>query len=294
MVVGQSDLPDYHMIIKEGCNMINITSSAVTNVGKVRGNNEDNYFINGKYRENIDTPNEEYDESKKRDKYIFSVCDGMGGESYGELASLIAVKSLLKYKNKNISEHINEYVEFANRLICDEIEKNDGARIGSTVALLYIDDSGAYGYNIGDSRIYLMRDGCLKQLSKDHTQAQSMVDMGLIEPEEMNSHKGKHKLTQHFGIFPDELVIQPYETEKMSVKENDIFVLCSDGLTDMMTDSEIAETLAKELSPKEMANKLVDMAVEKGGKDNTTVIVAKVSEDVENRTKTFWSKLFDK
>ena len=282
------------MVIKEGYNMINVTSAVVTNVGKVRGNNEDNYFVNGKYRENTDTLNEEHEESKEKEKYLFSVCDGMGGEAYGELASLIAVKSLLKFQDKNINEHINEYVEYANKLICNEIEKNDGARIGSTVALLYIDDTGAYGYNIGDSRIYLMRDGSFKQLSRDHTQAQSMVDMGLLKPEEMNAHKGKHKLTQHFGIFPDELIIQPYETEVVSVQENDIFILCSDGLTDMMDDNEIASIAQEDLSPYDMASKLVDIAVEKGGKDNTTVVVAKIDKVSEVRSKSFWSKLFDK
>ena len=274
--------------------MINVTSAAVTNVGKVRGNNEDNYYVNGKYRENTDTLNEECEDSKQREAYVFSVCDGMGGEAYGELASLIAVKSLVKYADKKVNECINDYVTYANKLICNEIENNDGARIGSTLALLYIDETGAYGYNIGDSRIYLMRDGCFKQLSRDHTQAQSMVDMGLLKPEEMNSHKGKHKLTQHFGIFPDEIIIQPFESEVISVMENDIFILCSDGLTDMMDDDEIASVASENLSPKDMASKLVDIAVEKGGKDNTTVVVAKIDKVSDERPKSFWSKLFDK
>ena len=139
-----------------------------------------------------------------------------------------------------------------------------------------------------------MRDGCFKQLSRDHTQAQSMVDMGLLKPEEMNSHKGKHKLTQHFGIFPDEIIIQPYESEVISIMENDIFILCSDGLTDMMDDGEIASIACENLSPKDMASKLVDIAVEKGGKDNTTVVVARIDKVSDERPKSFWSKLFDK
>lgn len=274
--------------------MINVTSAAVTNVGKVRGNNEDNYFVNGKYKEDTEILNDDYEDNSERKTYVFSVCDGMGGEAYGELASLIAVKSLVKYCNKKFNECIHDYVTYANKLICNEIEKNDGARIGSTVALLYIDETSAYGYNIGDSRIYLMRNGCFKQLSRDHTQAQSMVDMGLLKPEEMNSHRGKHKLTQHFGIFPDEIIIQPHESEIVSVKENDIFILCSDGLTDMMDDNEIASILHKKLSAKDMANNLVNIAVERGGKDNTTVIVVKIDKTSEEHPKSFWSKLFDK
>lgn len=274
--------------------MINVTSAAVTDVGKIRGNNEDNYFVNGKFKENTDTLNEKCEDNKQRQSYVYSVCDGMGGEACGEVASLIAAKSLVKFADKKINACINDYVGYANKLICNEIEKNDGARMGSTVALLYIDDTGAYGYNIGDSRIYLVRDGYIRQLSKDHTQAQSLVDMGFLKPEDMNSHKGKHKLTQHFGIFPDELIIEPYEAEIVSVKQNDIFILCSDGLTDMMDDNEIFSVASETLSPIDMAEKLVDIAVEKGGKDNTTVVVVRVDEVSAERPKSFWSKLFVK
>ena len=274
--------------------MISVISAAVTDVGKVRDNNEDNYYLNGKYRENTDMLNDECEDRTPRKKYVFSVCDGMGGEACGELASLIAVKSLVKYADKKFKECVNDYVTYANKLICNEIENNGGVRIGSTLALLYIDETGAYGYNIGDSRIYLMRDRCLKQLSRDHTLAQSMVDMGLLKSENMNSHSGKHKLTQHFGIFPDELVIQPYETEVVPIRENDVFIICSDGLTDMIDDKELASIACEKLSPKNMSSKLVDIAVKKGGKDNITVIVAKIDKVYDEHSKSFWSKIFDK
>lgn len=274
--------------------MINVTSAAITNIGKVRENNEDNYFVNGKYRENTDIQKEEYKDSVIREKHIFAVCDGMGGEAYGEVASLVAVKSLLKFQNRAVNKYINDYIEYANKQVCNEIEKNDGARMGSTVALLYIDGTNAYGYNVGDSRIYLLRDTRLMQLSRDHTQAQSMVDMGLLNPNKMNSHSGKHRLTQHLGIFPEELVVQAFESEVIAVKENDVFILCSDGLTDMLENEEI-ELLANEgSSPYDTASKLVDTALERGGKDNTTVIVVEVNEFIEKRPKSFWTKLFEK
>ncbi len=274
--------------------MIYVNSAAVTNVGKVRGNNEDNYYINGKYKASTEVNNDEYDDNNARENYIFAVCDGMGGEAYGELASLIGVETITKFSAKKFNEHIYDYIECANKSVCNEIENNDGARIGSTVALLYIDNEKVYGWNIGDSRIYIFRSGSLKQLSRDHTQAQSMVDMGLLKAEDMNSHKGKHKLTQHLGIFPDELIIQPYEMEEIQLNKDDVFILCSDGLTDMLNDNEIEEIVSKETTAHNIASKLVDVAVEKGGKDNTTVIALKITDITENRTKSFWSKLFDK
>lgn len=274
--------------------MIKLNSAVVTNVGKIRSNNEDNYYINGKYKKNVKTLNEEYFENTQRNAYVYSICDGMGGEAYGEIASMIAVKSMLKFDAIKFSEYAQEYISYANKLICDEIEKNDGARIGTTVALLYINDAKAVCYNIGDSRIYLCRDKKLVQLTRDHTQAQSMVDMGILKQENMNSHKGKHKLTQHLGMFPDETVIQPYVTETIDIKEKDTYIICSDGLTDMLDDSEIFKLVNEEENSKDISRKLVKEAVDRGGKDNTTVITVQVEKITKCQPKkTFWSKIFN-
>lgn len=268
--------------------MSRITCVAVTNVGNVRENNEDNLYINKKFKKDISTLNEYYEDKNIRKQYLYAVCDGMGGEELGELASMIAVKTLALYQKTDIKSTIMNYIQEANKLICDEIKKNDGVRIGTTLALLYINDGKAIAYNIGDSRVYLFRKNKLIQLSEDHTQTQRLVTMGLLKKSAAANHKDKHKLTQHLGIFPDELIIEPYVSQEINIKRDDIFLLCSDGLTDMVSDDDIADILSdKQKGVENLANKLIEKTLENGGKDNVTVVLSKV--DIGE---VFWNKLF--
>lgn len=267
--------------------MSKISSVAVTNVGNVRDNNEDNFYVNENYKKSTSTLTEYYEESNIREQYIYAVCDGMGGEELGEAASMVAVKTLALYQETDIKSNIMNYIQEANKLICDEIEKNDGVRMGTTLALLYINDGKAIAYNIGDSRAYLFRKNKLIQLSEDHTQAQRLVDMGLLKKSAAANHKDKHKLTQHLGIFPDELIIEPYKSQEINIKQNDIFLLCSDGLTDMLSDDDITVILSnKQEGIGTLAKRLISKALEKGGKDNVTIVLSKV-DMIEG----FWNKL---
>ena len=152
-----------------------------------------------------------------------------------------------------------------------ELKKNSFG-VGSKAAL-YIDEGRAVACNIGDSRIYMMRSGMLQQISKDHTIVQQMVDSGAITKEEARTHKRRHILSQNIGIFPDELIIEPHFAEPIELKEGDVFPLCSDGLTDMVSDDVIRTILANN----EDAEGLVAAALENGGRDNVTVIVIKVN-----------------
>ena len=256
--------------------MFRIECSAITYIGLVRENNEDNYYINGKYKADSSVDTEGFVDKQQRDSYLYAVCDGMGGESFGELASMIAVESLAEYQSTDIKRTIREYIQKANKLICGEIVKNNGIRSGTTLALLYICDNKAISYNIGDSRIYLQRNEDLYLLSEDHTEAQRLVKMGIIKPEEAGSHKSRNKLTQHFGIFPDEMVIEPFVSEEVGLRKNDIFLLCSDGLTDMVSDDDIADILSLEgKDTTDMVKKLASKTQENGSKDNVTIIVIK-------------------
>jgi len=257
--------------------MLKIESAVITYIGLVRKNNEDNYYINGKYKTDSSIATEGYVDKANRNSYLYAVCDGMGGERYGELASMIAVKTLAPYQTTDISRTIYDYIQNANRLICDEIEKNNGVRSGTTLALLYIRDNKAISYNIGDSRIYFFRDGDLYLMSDDHTEAQRLVRMGVLKEEEAGTHKSRNMLTQHLGIFPDELIIKPYVSEEVKLRKNDILLLCSDGLTDMVCDDNIADILwQSEITTTDIVKKLATATQANGGTDNATIIVVKV------------------
>ena len=258
--------------------IIKVESAAITHVGLVRNNNEDNYYINGKYKSDNSVTTEGSFDNKNRDSYLYAVCDGMGGEAHGELASLIAVSTLSKYQETDIQYTITDYIQEANDHICDEIEKNAGKRCGTTLALLYIRKNMAISYNIGDSRVLFFRDGDLYQLSEDHTEAQRLVNMGVLTEEEADSHKSRNKLTQHLGIFPEELAIKPYISEKVKLKKNDILLLCSDGLTDMVSADDIANILSiRDIDIISLVKRLTEAAETHGGKDNITVVVVKIT-----------------
>ena len=256
---------------------MNLESSALTHIGLVRTNNEDNYYVNGKCRTNSTLVAEGYSDDMLRDSYLYAVCDGMGGESYGELASMIAVKTLAVYQSTDIRHTIMEYIRRANKYICDELAKFGNIKSGTTLALLFIKGNKAVSYNIGDSRIYLKRKRNLYLLSEDHTEAQHLARMGLLNEDEIPGHESNNKLTQYLGILPDEMIIEPYVSQEIKLKKNDMFMICSDGLTDMVSNDEIADIMAqKDLSSAAIAKELAATAQEHGGKDNTTVIVIKV------------------
>jgi len=257
--------------------MLNVECSAITYIGLVRGNNEDNYYINGYYKEDSDIDTEGYTDVQPRDAYLYAVCDGMGGENYGEIASMIAVGILEKYQSTNINRTIDDYIFWANKLICDNIKKNRGTRSGTTLAILYIRDGIAISYNIGDSRVYFFRKKKLYLMSEDHTEAERMVKMGLLRQEEASRHKARNKLTQHLGIFPEEMIIEPYMSEPVKLKKGDMLMVCSDGLTDMVSDDDIADILAmKGYSTTDLVKELAEEAQANGAKDNVTIILAKV------------------
>lgn len=258
--------------------MLKLDCYFTTDVGRVRNNNEDNFYLNGYYKRAA-----EDDRYFKKDFIyeggVFAVCDGMGGEEYGEKAALVAVEALKAYQNKEFSKYADEFLDTANKRICELIEENNGVRSGSTLALLDICNDRAVSYNIGDSRVYLFRNNTLTQISEDHTQLARMIKMGVISKEKAANHKDKHVLTQHLGIFPDELVICPYKSKEIEIKNDDIFLLCSDGLNDMLSDEQIEAVLKNRCKPADYANTLKEMALENGGKDNITIGVIKAITD---------------
>ena len=248
---------------------------AISDVGLVRTDNQDNLYINGVYRNDVSDNTVFRHEDKTKKRGLYAVADGMGGESHGELASLTAVQTMTNKDFFKKNEEWARYLIERNAVICDLINKNGGKRMGATFAGLYINKNSAAIVNIGDSKVYLFRAGILTQLSRDHTVIRQMVEMGLITKEAARTHRDRHTLTQHLGVFPFETIIEPY-TVQSDVLRGDVFLLCSDGLSDMIDDDSILRILRISDTVVEKAEALFMQALENGGNDNITIIVVQV------------------
>ncbi len=260
-----------------------IKTAVCSSIGKKRKINQDNFYMNGMLNEKTYSYLAESKLSSKKEQ-VLAVCDGMGGEKHGEVASYIAAKKLFDYTGKysnlfnRFEEHAIKYTESANKAICEYILQHENERMGSTYALLCISPKvgEAVSANLGDSKIFYMHDKILKKISEDHNQAQTLVNMKMITEEEAREHPGKSKLTQHLGIFMEEMVLEPYISENILLSKGDIFIICSDGLTDMISDGDIIGILERRDSLIKRCKKLVKKAEENGGKDNITVILAEI------------------
>ncbi len=253
-----------------------VSAFARSNVGKKRTNNEDNFSLSGV---TVCSANDITASFKSASELATAVFDGMGGEAAGEVASQLTANVYCQRNAELIEfefsqEKVTSVVNEANNFVCTEITKI-GKRMGCTFVSLGFCDDNIHIANVGDSRAYLLRSGKLYTLSKDHTVAQSMVDSGMVSYEDSQKLKEKHKLTQHIGIFPEEMIIEPY-FKSFKAQEDDVVLLCSDGLTDMLSDGEIAQTLNNNSTNETRVNALVEAALQNGGKDNVTVIVATV------------------
>jgi len=263
---------------------VKVSSAVGVHTGLLRENNEDNFYYNGIY---LKESNREipvvYSENRESSIQIYAVCDGMGGEEYGEVASLIAVETLTKYQHMlntinyhDFDKYIRMYISEANNLIYEKSRQTGGKRVGTTIALLCIEFNNIYIYNIGDSRVYLLHGRKLRQISEDHTQAMRSVKMGIATKQEAKNHPHRNKLTQYLGIAPEELAIKPFKYQTKA-KPGDLFLICSDGITDMLEDDEIENILKQRKPERAIVTELIDKAMKKGGRDNITAMVLRIN-----------------
>jgi len=265
-----------------------VASSGITNVGLKRGSNEDCF-------------------SKEDALGLYVVADGMGGHQAGEVASQIAVdlinKSFRRWVEQEAYEdelfgvpdnsvtiqgnYLLSSIRIANRVVYEmalEHERYQG--MGTTVATLFVTSSLIIAANVGDSRIYMVRDGHIERLSKDHTIVAEQVEMGVMTEEEASSAPLKHVLTRNLGSA-ENVEAEIFEIEPSN---NDRFILCSDGLTDLVSDREILEMAQDEDDPGNLCNQLVEKVLKRGAHDNTTVISVFLT-DMKKRTVSPLSKI---
>ena len=234
---------------------------AFSDVGMVRQQNEDSFLA---------------------EETLFVVADGMGGHNAGEVASALAVTTLKAGARLGIddAEVFRELVQQANSAIYTaSLDDSTQSGMGTTVTALSIvegEEPRVLVANVGDSRVYLWRSGALSRLSVDHSYVQELVNEGIITPEAARVHPRRNIVTRALGI--DRSVNVDVFTH--FVRTGDRIVLCSDGLVDEVTDIEIGKVLGQHTDPQETAEALVMVANTNGGRDNTTVIVVDVLDDI--------------
>ena len=234
---------------------------AFSDVGMVRQQNEDSFLA---------------------EETLFVVADGMGGHNAGEVASALAVTTLKAGARLGIddAEVFRELVQQANSAIYTaSLDDSTQSGMGTTVTALSIvegEEPRVLVANVGDSRAYLWRSGALSRLSVDHSYVQELVNEGIITPEAARVHPRRNIVTRALGI--DRSVMVDVFTH--FVRTGDRIVLCSDGLVDEVGDTEIAQVLGQHSDPQETAEALVMVANTNGGRDNTTVVVVDVLDDI--------------
>jgi protein phosphatase len=241
--------------------MTRIESCGRTDVGMRRSNNEDAF---------VSAP----------EAGLLALADGMGGAASGEVASGIFADTARELFSAGPPPAVEEAEDLVRRtfLLANERIRDLAARepahkdMGCTGEMVVFTDDGYVVGHVGDSRVYLFRGGRLRQVTKDHSFVQEQVDQGVLTPEQARVHAYRHMILRAVGIH-DSLSVDLISGKAY---QDDLFLLCSDGLTDMVEDSHIEETLASDLSLEEKADRLVRIACDAGGHDNVTVVLGLV------------------
>ena len=229
-----------------------------SNTGLRRNNNEDSFIV-------------------KPEQNFCALADGMGGAASGELASSIFVETVAEVfsKKENHSEQVTidlilSSFKLANERILNRAKENSKHEgMGCTAELLAFYNQNMVVGHVGDSRTYILREGSLRKLTEDHSLVQDQVNQGLITPSDAKRHSLRHVILRAVGI-KDDLEV---DIIRGNVMPGDIFLLCSDGLTDMVDDSTIQEILSISLDIHKKADNLINAANSLGGHDNITVIL---------------------
>lgn len=253
-----------------------------TDLGCVRENNEDAYRIEA----SID---------------LFVVSDGMGGEAHGEVASALTTETIVEHCQASLANlstplfgnprpelsprtnRLASAVYLANRRIYEAAERDPAQRgMGATVVAAWLEGPRLSLAHVGDSRVYLLRAGTLEQLTADHSLVAEQVRQGLLTPQQAEVSELQNVLTRALGPH-DEVGI---DAEEHMLLPGDTLLLCTDGVSRMVTDEEIASTLITSLTAQQAADRIIDLANENGGLDNSTAIVVRFAQEPDG--------LFDK
>ena len=217
---------------------------------------------------------------------VYVLADGVGGGNSGEIASRTAVSEIANYVVEHpisrmdgkyeIVDYLKRAIDKANSKIFDKaISYKENSGMATTTIVVYVRKGKAYIANIGDSRVYLYRDGELAQLTEDHTYVNTLVKAGILTRDEADHDERKNVIIKALGA--DETVDPDFF--QVDLKVDDILLCCSDGLYDELTSEEIIEIIQRKENMSELAKELIARANEHGGRDNITIISLKVTEE---------------
>lgn len=268
--------------------LLNIDLYASTNIGQERRNNEDNFLVadlTSKNFWNAFQPTDKVIKLKLEKELLLAVSDGMGGALAGEVASQLAI-DIVREQVIQIQEHIGfnrlpfyEQFRLAIELANKEIIYRAGKDVkctgmGATFTGLGISQNTAYVAQVGDSRCYLIRNKEIKQISKDQSLVSQLLESGFITEEEVEHYYLRNVILQALGCQPYVSVV----VNKFTLKEKDILLLCSDGLTSHIKNHEILSIINNSNNLQEATNVLIKLANERGGYDNITIVLAQITE----------------
>ena len=235
---------------------------AKTDIGKARDTNQDYYYVS----------------APEEPVKLYILADGMGGYNGGEIASRLATEAVQRYINNNFETTnkdrdsilylIKSAMEYANMVVYEkskEVKELEG--MGTTLEICLIYNNKAYIGHVGDSRIYRIRKTIIRKLTKDHSYVQQLIEDGKITREEANTHPKKNMLTKALGCTP---YVEP-DFRARNIEQGDIIIMCSDGLTNMLSDETIYNIVSQ--NPQLAVDNLIKEANEAGGYDNITVVI---------------------
>lgn len=231
-----------------------------THVGRVRAVNQDAYYL------------------PEAGESFAVVADGMGGQKAGEVASAMAVSEFTRWLRcapVPTEETVNYAVHEANRIIHRTAQREaDKSNMGTTLVSVWVDDEQVIECNVGDSRAYLLRGGALTQISRDHSLVGELVEEGKITKQEAMHHPHKNYITRAIGTSS---MVQP-EIRTLDRKSGDVWLLCSDGMSNYIEDGELERILREQADREKCVRQLIDLALERGGADNITVVLVDCGE----------------
>jgi PPM family protein phosphatase len=242
---------------------VQLSVAARTDVGRIRAGNEDSLYA---------------DASESRG--LFIVADGMGGHAAGEVASEMAVAiiadELMALDSVNAPDALDRVARSLRRaneaIYRRTVLESDKQGMGTTASVLVLSDAGYVIGQVGDSRIYLLRDGVLRQLTKDHSYVQEQVDAGFLTPEQARYHPYSNVITRCVGANDS---VEP-DVFAGPVQAGDVFLVASDGLTGMVDDRRLQQLLASNAQPRRVVDALIAEANGRGGLDNITAVLVQV------------------